>query len=76
MRPRWETCGWKPTQKVATTPALKFPTFAPRGSDGKFKPKDKTTKGKSRDTSARPSRMIGVVEYTGTNDEPVQDDAD
>ena len=62
-------CGWKPKQKVVTTSALKFPTFAPRGSDGKFKPKDKTTKGKSRDTSARPSRAVGVVENTDINAE-------
>ena len=71
----WQICyasplgqfGWKPTHKVATTSALKFSTYAPRGSDGKFKPRDRATKGKSRDTASRPTRLTGVVEKTNSS---------
>ena len=52
------------SHKVATTSSLKFQTYAPRGSDGKFKPRDRATRTKSRDTSSRPSRLNGVVEKT------------
>ena len=63
-------CGWKLAQKVASSSVTKakFPTCAPRGSDGRFKPNTSSTRGKR---SGKSTRRIGVVHQVGgDSDEP------
>ena len=68
--PRWDSIGWEPFNRAVSSKFTKskFPTYAPRGSDGRFKPKTNSIGVKSSGKGARP---IGVVTHAGENsDEP------
>ena len=72
LHPRWGSTGWEPSRKVVSNKFTKskFPTYAPRGSDGRFKPKTSSTK--TRSDSGKGARPIGVVTHVGGDSDESQ----
>ena len=68
--PRWAKTGWQPKGKVAASSASstpgKFPTFAKRGPDGRFRP------GKGKASGSR-AKLVAVMLNASAEDQTLQE---